>query len=323
MDKLNKTADSMDFDTVYKLFLKDLNAGVINDTVNAGNSESFAPTEYDPSQPKPIDPFANEIKPGLGAKPGDELALFGGKKPPELPVRGTLRGNRIYSEAGYVQNGVYPGGEEAFIKKYGYTPQEAIDAYNSGGNSQSSNTGSSGLGSVASVGGVDATAAATAAASNKDDEELLAGYSIEDKKNVINYFKKLQNNPNYKPKPYELESILRQQRAQQFGGGGNIQVAHFKLKGTNLFERIKSKPFFNPKDIKPPFPENDPPQLDPKTGMHPRYGKQAGRYKKLDPISANAMPSTGDPEIDAVVDKQRTKPKSQLFSKIKRLTRKG
>ena len=92
---------------------------------------------------------------------------------------------------------------------------------------------------------------------------------------------------------------------------------------SNLFERIKSKPFFNPKDIKPPFPENDPPQLDPKTGMHPRYGKQSGRYKKLDPISANAMPPTGDPEIDAVVDKQRTKPKSQLFSKIKRLTRKG
>ena len=97
----------------------------------------------------------------------------------------------------------------------------------------------------------------------------------------------------------------------------------YKLDGTNLFERIKSKPFFNPKDIKPPFPDNDPPQLDPKTGMHPDYGKTAGRYKKLDPISANAMPPTGDPETDAVVDKQRTKPKSQLFSKIKRLTRKG
>ena len=43
--------------------------------------------------------------------------------------------------------------------------------------------------------------------------------------------------------------------------------------------------------------------------MHPNYGKHAKRYKKLDPISANAMPPTGDPETDAVVDKQRTKPK--------------
>ena len=76
--------------------------------------------------------------------------------------------------------------------------------------------------------------------------------------------------------------------------------------------------FFNPKDIKPTFPENDPPQLDPKTGMHPNYGKQAGRYKKLDPISADSMPPTGDPEIDAVVKKQKTK---RTFSKIKKFAR--
>ena len=41
--------------------------------------------------------------------------------------------------------------------------------------------------------------------------------------------------------------------------------------------------------------------------MHPNYGKQAGRYKKLDPISADSMPPTGDPETDAVVNKQKTK----------------
>ena len=235
---------------------------------------------YYSSPPKPYDPFANEVKPGLGAKDGDELALFGGKKPPKLPVRGTLRGNRIYSEAGYVQNGVYPGGEEAFIKKYGYTPQEAIDAYNSGGNSQSSKPDDTNLGSVASYVGGDTTAAATAAAFNKD--------------------KRNKNNKR---------------------GSGNVtagMVAHYKPIGTNLFEKLKSKPFFNPKDIKPTFPENDPPQLDPKTGMHPNYGKQAGRYKKLDPISADSMPPTGDPEIDAVVKKQKTK---RTFSKIKKFAR--
>ena len=100
--------------------------------------------------------------------------------------------------------------------------------------------------------------------------------------------------------------------------GGSAMVAHYKPKGTNLFEKLKSKPFFNPKDIKPTFPENDPPQLDPKTGMHPNYGKQAGRYKKLDPISADSMPPTGDPEIDAVVKKQKTK---RTFSKIKKFAR--
>ena len=91
----------------------------------------------------------------------------------------------------------------------------------------------------------------------------------------------------------------------------------------SLFERVKQKPFFNPKDIKPVFPENPPPQLDPKTGMHPEYGKTAKRYRKLDPISANAMPPTGDPETDAVVDKQRTKPKPKLFNKLKKHTGKG
>ena len=106
----------------------------------------------------------------------------------------------------------------------------------------------------------------------------------------------------------------------------------------SLFEKIKSKTFFNPKDIKPTFPENPPAQIDPKTGMHPNYGKQAKRYNKLDPMSANAMPPTGDPEIDAVVDKQRTKKKpaerkkeyikvskvteTKTFSKIKNLRKK-
>ena len=93
-----------------------------------------------------------------------------------------------------------------------------------------------------------------------------------------------------------------------------------------LFEKLKTKGFFNPKDIKPTFPENDPPELDPKTKMHPNYGKQAGRYKRLDPISANAMPPTGDSEIDAVVDKQRTKPRPKTqttFSRLKKFRKKG
>ena len=44
-----------------------------------------------------------------------------------------------------------------------------------------------------------------------------------------------------------------------------------------------------------------------KDGWHPRYGKNANRYKKLDPDSANAMPKTGDAETDAIVAKQKSK----------------
>ena len=79
------------------------------------------------------------------------------------------------------------------------------------------------------------------------------------------------------------------------------------IKEQTLFERVKPKPFFNPKDIKPTFPEKPPGKIDPKTGMHSEYGKRARRFKKLDPMSANAMPVQGDPELDAVVNQQRTK----------------
>ena len=52
--------------------------------------------------------------------------------------------------------------------------------------------------------------------------------------------------------------------------------------------------------------------------MHPEYGKKAKRYGKLDPISANSMPLTGDPEIDANisknVDPEKKKRKSRILS---------
>ena len=41
-------------------------------------------------------------------------------------------------------------------------------------------------------------------------QRLQANYTIEDKKNVINYYKKLDKNPKYKMKDYEFESIQRQ-----------------------------------------------------------------------------------------------------------------
>ena len=43
-------------------------------------------------------------------------------------------------------------------------------------------------------------------------------------------------------------------------------------------------------------------------GYHPKFGKKY-KYDKLDPISAKSMPSTGNPVIDANVEKARKFPK--------------
>lgn len=99
-------------------------------------------------------------------------------------------------------------------------------------------------------------------------------------------------------------------------GGMDYRGNYVKARGVKeslTYSKIKNKIL---KDIKPEFPPEPPPQIDPKTGMHPEYGKHADRYKKLDPHSANAMPPTGEPEIDAVVKKQKTK---RTFNKIKKL----
>ena len=44
---------------------------------------------------------------------------------------------------------------------------------------------------------------------NKQEKHLAGNYSIEDKKNVINFYKSGRS----RPKQYELESLLRQTRA--------------------------------------------------------------------------------------------------------------
>ena len=52
------------------------------------------------------------------------------------------------------------------------------------------------------------------------------------------------------------------------------------------------------------YPEGPTPeQID---GYHPEYGKRVAYYNALDPKSADAMPATGDPEIDAKVASQKS-----------------
>jgi len=54
-------------------------------------------------------------------------------------------------------------------------------------------------------------------------------------------------------------------------------------------------------DIKPEYPDKPAVELGP-DGYHPNYGKKY-KHDKLDPDSAEAMPDTGNPEIDANVKK--------------------
>jgi hypothetical protein len=64
------------------------------------------------------------------------------------------------------------------------------------------------------------------------------------------------------------------------------------------------------RDIAPEYPKDPPPEMI--NGWHPKLadGKDiANRYNKLDPQSAEAMPETGNPHIDAKVEKAKNKPK--------------
>ena len=58
------------------------------------------------------------------------------------------------------------------------------------------------------------------------------------------------------------------------------------------------------------FPETPPPEMI--NGMHPDLvdGKKvADRFNRLDSVSANAMPLTGNPHIDKKILKARKQPK--------------
>ena len=98
-----------------------------------------------------------------------------------------------------------------------------------------------------------------------------------------------------------------------------IEEAYFKChpvipqKKESTYDMIRKR-FLENREIAPEFPAEPPPKMV--NGYHPKFGKHAARYKKLDPASANAMPETGDPETDEIVRKQKT------INKIKSMKKK-
>ena len=77
---------------------------------------------------EPYDPFANEAKPNLGAKPGDQIAMFGGKpKPPtkKSDFKGIKKNTAIKNATMSVNGmGMSPA---AFEKKYGISPKDFLN----------------------------------------------------------------------------------------------------------------------------------------------------------------------------------------------------
>ena len=95
-------------------------------------------------------------------------------------------------------------------------------------------------------------------------------YSPEDKKNVINYYKKLQADPNYQPKPYEKESLIKQMRAQ----GDGTQIA-----STDLSTAFPPSP-----------PDKEPVDPPPETPDEPPAPPESNPYpdEKADPAGLDA-----------------------------------
>ena len=274
----------------------------------------------EPEEGSEFDPFANEVKPGLGAEDGDDLAFFG-KKPPN-PNEKQSRGAHI-NIINYYQSGGMMG-----TKPEGWSEQDVQNYINKFYlNQQSSKPQAPSDPRVAFAGtGDDAGTFSFDGGTNiakyvsPGDQSIL--------RNQLNAIKdpaKAKREQQRLLKMYGIYFPLASESGQ-----GDSMVAHYVPRGRNLSETMLVKKtkiqrpkqffkepnqFFNVNDIKPEFPENPPPKLDPNTGMHPEYGKKAKRYGKLDPISANSMPPTGDPEIDAVVNKQKT------INKIKKIAR--
>jgi len=90
-------------------------------------------------------------------------------------------------------------------------------------------------------------------------------------------------NPKKEPIPYENDPLFKK-----------------------VSKRLKSVIDYKDKPATKGYPNEPPPkQID---GWHPDFGKRY-KYDKLDPVSAKAMPKTGNPEIDANVEKAARQPK--------------
>ena len=115
---------------------------------------------------------------------------------------------------------------------------------------------------------------------------------IQEQLNIIAHEKAmLQEDPNY-VSPFR-QKIVEQETMQYDNDPLFKKVA----------SRLKKEIDYLDKPSKAGYPDTPPPEMV--NGFHPEYGQKADRYNKLDPQSAEAMPPTGNPEIDAKVQKAK------------------
>ena len=115
---------------------------------------------------------------------------------------------------------------------------------------------------------------------------------IQEQLNIIAHEKAmLQEDPNY-VSPF-MQKIEEQETMQYDNDPLFKKVA----------SRLKKEIDYPDKPSKAGYPNTPPPKMV--DGFHPEYGQKADRYNKLDPQSAEAMPPTGNPEIDAKVQKAK------------------
>lgn len=115
---------------------------------------------------------------------------------------------------------------------------------------------------------------------------------VQENLNIIAHEKAMiQENPQYQS-PFQIE--IEEQETMRYDNDPLFKKVKNKL---------KTEIDYPDKPSKLGYPNDPPPeQVD---GWHPNYGERDSYYNSLDPHSANAMPPTGNPNIDAKVKKAK------------------
>jgi hypothetical protein len=114
-----------------------------------------------------------------------------------------------------------------------------------------------------------------------------------------------------------LQSKINEMQAE--AGDKEMFAKYYEMnpQKKSLFKEVVKRGVFDykGKPSKKGYPDKEPVQLDPNTGMHPEYGKKV-KHDKLDPHSAESMPMQGDPEIDANITKNLNPESKKRKTKI-------
>ena len=115
-----------------------------------------------------------------------------------------------------------------------------------------------------------------------------------------------------------LQSKINEMQAET--GDKEMFAKYYEMypqKKRSLFKEVVKRGVFDypKKPSKKGYPDKEPAKLDPNTGMHPEYGKKY-KYDKLDPQSAESMPTQGNPEIDANIAKNLNPESKKRKTKI-------